>query len=134
MDRSSEHNMQGWCVNDEHSKAGAGQNAKEVILVCNDAFAEWEGEFCFDGEDLVQKEIIRPQNIEHILNWNTHIEALHNKNGKIDYARVSFSSEVPLFADNGSPIDCAWANASTCLEASMVCPRLLVKGGLVFRK
>jgi hypothetical protein len=42
MERTSEHDVQGWSVNDEHPKTGTSQNSEEIIYVSNNALAEGE--------------------------------------------------------------------------------------------
>jgi hypothetical protein len=39
---TSEHDVQGWGVNDEHPKTGTSQNSIEIIYVSNNALAKGE--------------------------------------------------------------------------------------------
>jgi len=52
MVRTSEHDVQGWSVNDEHPKTSTSQDSEEIVYVANDALAKGEREFSFDGKHL----------------------------------------------------------------------------------
>jgi hypothetical protein len=51
-ERASKYNVQWWSVDDEYPKAGTGQDTEEIIFVSDDALAEGERKFSFDGEYL----------------------------------------------------------------------------------